>query len=101
MISIKNSRDAIQHLLSVSDSTHLIVDEEFKSYAESLELPIPSVTFEDIAKVEDGSEIFDLGNITQERRAMERELPAFYFHTSGSTGHPKIIAYVRTHLTLS
>lgn len=94
MISIKNSRDAVRHLLSVSNATHLIVDNDFASYAESLELDIPTVVFEDVSQLKAEDTTIYFGAISEEQRDAERNLPAFYLHTSGSTGHPKIIAEV-------
>jgi long-subunit acyl-CoA synthetase (AMP-forming) len=94
LISIKNSRDAVRHLVSVSNSTHFIVDQEFLSYAISLELEAGIVVFDDVSKFDDEDETFDLG-LSESQREKELELPALYFHTSGSTGHPKIIPLVR------
>jgi long-subunit acyl-CoA synthetase (AMP-forming) len=81
--------------MSVSNSTHFIVDKEFLSYAISLELESDIVVFDDVSKFRDEDETFDLGHLTKSQREKERDHPAVYFHTSGSTGHPKIIPLVR------
>lgn len=93
---MKNSREAIQYLVSITNSTHLIVDKEHLAYANSADLAIPIVPFEDFTKLPD-LEMDDglgFGSISAEQRAREIVLPAFYLHTSGSTGHPKIISHV-------
>jgi long-subunit acyl-CoA synthetase (AMP-forming) len=81
--------------MSVSNSTHFIVDQEFLSYAISLEPEADIVVFDDVSKFRDEDETFDLGSLSESQREKELELPAVYFHTSGSTGHPKIIPLVR------
>jgi acyl-coenzyme A synthetase/AMP-(fatty) acid ligase len=72
----------------------LIVDKDLESYAKSLELTVPTVGFEDVTQFTDEDGTFEFETLTDEEREHERELPAFYLHTSGSTGHPKIIAQV-------
>jgi long-subunit acyl-CoA synthetase (AMP-forming) len=100
LISIRNSRDAVRHLLSISNSSHLIVDKHFHGFAQSLELDIPTVDFYEISLSKEEEEIaLDFEEITQEQRTKEMELPAFYLHTSGSTGHPKIVGFVRCPIT--
>jgi acyl-coenzyme A synthetase/AMP-(fatty) acid ligase len=94
LISTKNSREGTQHLLSVSNSTHLIADSNFHSYAQSLELAIPIVPFLEIPEFTGECESVDYQKITEAEREIERKLPAFYLHTSGSTGHPKLIGQV-------
>jgi acyl-coenzyme A synthetase/AMP-(fatty) acid ligase len=74
----------------------VIVDKHFLSYATSLELPIPTVLFEDIPTFGSESDIeaFDFDELSDEERKAERNNPSFYLHTSGSTGHPKLIGQV-------
>lgn len=50
--------------------------------------------FEDISGYEDDNESFEL-QLTDEEKEFEKNLPAFSIHTSGSTGHPKIVGQVR------
>jgi len=69
----------------------VIVDRELESYTQSLELTTPIVVFEEISQFKGEDETFDFGAPSEEEIARERVLPAFYLHTSGSTGHPKII----------
>lgn len=92
MISPKNSREAVKHLLEVSNATHLIVSEEFLSYAMSLELSIPVVLFQE--QEEGEVDLTEYAQLTEEEREFESNLPSFYLHTSGSTGHPKLIGQV-------
>jgi hypothetical protein len=94
LISIKNSRDAIKHLLSQSGSTHLLVGQDFVDFAGTLELSCPIIRFKDIAFLDDTTFSFGTEAIAPDERDIEREFPAFLVHTSGSTGHPKIIAEV-------
>lgn len=79
----------------MSHSSHLVVDKEFEKYARSLDITIPIVTFEDISQLQDDDGTFEFDAISEEERERELDLPAFCLHTSGSTGHPKIITHVR------
>ena len=81
-------------MLSVSKSSYFIVDRDYQSFASSLELDIPTVVFEDISDFNDDEETYEMESVSESQRMKEMELPAFYLHTSGSTGHPKIIPIV-------
>jgi acyl-coenzyme A synthetase/AMP-(fatty) acid ligase len=96
LISIKNSREGTRHLLTESKSTHLIVDENFVNYSTSLELSIACVLFEDIPTSgnEGDIETFNIDELTEEERVVEINNPSYYLHTSGSTGHPKLVRQV-------
>lgn len=96
LISTKNSRDAVRHLLTVSQASYLIVDEYHHSYAQSLELPITIVLFGEIPQNKEQT-VEDFPNaemLSDEAREKEMDRPVLYLHTSGSTGHPKIISIV-------
>jgi long-subunit acyl-CoA synthetase (AMP-forming) len=106
MISAKNSREAVEHILTVSNSSHLLVDGTTKPFAESLNIDIPTVFMSAISpssyspkegeevEEEEEEELFTFDEATEEEREFEKNLAAFYMHTSGSTGHPKLVSQV-------
>ena len=79
----------------MSKATYFLVDKDFSSYSQSLDLTIPIVLFKDINNLGPSLPSPALETITQQQREKEMDLPAFYLHTSGSTGHPKIVGEVR------
>lgn len=98
MISNKNSREAIIHMLNVSTSTHLFTDASSNALADSLELDVPVILFGGSSQLGNESPVFLPEEATEAERKAEMNLPAFYLHTSGSTGHPKLIGQVNIKL---
>jgi acyl-coenzyme A synthetase/AMP-(fatty) acid ligase len=71
------------------------VDKDSLRAAESLEVDIPIVCFENVLEFKDDCCTFAFEDISEEEKSKEMELPAYCLHTSGSTGHPKLIPQVR------
>lgn len=93
LISPRNSREGVVHLINESHSTHLLVDKDSEAYARSLGCPIPVITFADMSCAEN-SVMTPLSTFTKEQLEVEMSYPAYYVHTSGTTGHPKLIGEV-------
>jgi acyl-coenzyme A synthetase/AMP-(fatty) acid ligase len=90
LISPKNSSDAVLHLLKVSNSSYILVDVDNERYIRSLNTGLPTVVFQPLSNTQTcGKVASPCGGL--EDRSKDLNLPAFYLHTSGSTGHPKTI----------
>ena len=85
LISPKNSPAAIEHLLRTSKATILLVD---SSGSRVFDKSIPGMSILSFVGLETSTDGFApaLIPLTREEVQLEMDLPAFYLHTSGSTG---------------
>lgn len=94
LISTKNSPSAIDHLIKTSRSEFLLIDSESRPLIQGCALNVPILQFLDLSSLPSRG-LPAPKNLSEEALQKEILLPAFYIHTSGSTGHPKIIPWVR------
>ncbi|KZS89164.1 acetyl-CoA synthetase-like protein [Sistotremastrum niveocremeum HHB9708] len=92
LVSTKNSPAAIDHLLATSASESLLIDQASRSLIQNCNFSIPILEFFDIACLPSHG-LPSPKAIASEVLEKEILLPAIYIHTSGSTGHPKIIPW--------
>ncbi|KZS90163.1 acetyl-CoA synthetase-like protein [Sistotremastrum niveocremeum HHB9708] len=92
MISQKNSPAAIDHLIEASKSECILIDQGSRFQIQSCLSTIPILEFRDVSSLQryglPASRV-----LSPEELALELETPAIYAHTSGSTGHPKIVPW--------
>ncbi|KAF8501962.1 hypothetical protein BU17DRAFT_58804 [Hysterangium stoloniferum] len=95
LISPKNSLNAIEHILGVSNASFLLIDDLGHTFKEKMNLPkISTLTFShpEIYRSPDVPTPA-LPQLSQKELEKEFDLPVFLLHTSGSTGHPKVITW--------
>jgi acyl-CoA synthetase (AMP-forming)/AMP-acid ligase II len=88
LISPKNSPAAIEHLLATSTSSLLLIEPSNLAFGREMEQALPGLTALTVATLDAPAEPAPspLTSPTPEQLKKEMELPAFYLHTSGSTG---------------
>ncbi|KZS89139.1 acetyl-CoA synthetase-like protein [Sistotremastrum niveocremeum HHB9708] len=92
LISSKNSPAAIDHLLATSQSEYLLIDQDSRPLIQGCAFNIPILNFFDLASLPPHG-LPSPKTISAEVLQKDILQPAFYIHTSGSTGHPKIIPW--------
>lgn len=101
MISSKNSKEAVLQMLKDSSASLLLIDARSKFFADSLDLSISVFSFIESYQLSKTLPGYVPDEPTPSERESEMKNPAFYLHTSGSTGHPKLIAQIHTALFLT
>ncbi|KAJ4488386.1 hypothetical protein J3R30DRAFT_928355 [Lentinula aciculospora] len=89
LVSTRNSDAAVEHLLRVSEATHIISDGIWFEKAQQLQ----SVTAIKIEDITPNGKVWSSAQLTPEQFAKALTEPALYLHTSGTTGHPKLIPF--------
>ena len=86
LISPKNSAAAIEHLLTVARATLLIVESSGLILGLALKKSISGISTLSFAGLDVHDSYPASVPLSPEQVALELDLPAFYLHTSGSTG---------------
>ncbi|KAJ3778588.1 hypothetical protein FB446DRAFT_713250 [Lentinula raphanica] len=89
LVSTRNSEAAVEHLLKVSEATHIISDGNWFEKAKKFQ-NVSAIKIEDIVPDE---QIWSCAQLTPELFSKALIEPALYLHTSGTTGHPKLIPF--------
>ncbi|KZT33340.1 acetyl-CoA synthetase-like protein [Sistotremastrum suecicum HHB10207 ss-3] len=89
-LSTKNSPSAIDHLLEESGSECLLTDRDSRSLVQGCSFAIPILEFYDLASLSSHG-LPPSKTITPELLEIEVHKTAYYLHTSGSTGQPKVV----------
>ncbi|OCH87211.1 acetyl-CoA synthetase-like protein [Obba rivulosa] len=95
LISPRNSAEGILHLIRMSQSLCLVADGTQDNVLAFLRTQLPSLSIIESENSQHTPSFDHVSpdwlNITHEERLAEAECVAYYLHTSGSTGHPKLI----------
>ncbi|KZS89154.1 acetyl-CoA synthetase-like protein [Sistotremastrum niveocremeum HHB9708] len=91
-ISIKNSPSAIDHLLHTSGAEYLLTDQDSRPLTVGCSFKIPVLEFRNLSTLPFHG-MPSPKSVTPEALDQAVRQTAFYFHTSGSTGHPKVIPW--------
>ncbi|KAJ3787876.1 hypothetical protein GGU10DRAFT_287503 [Lentinula aff. detonsa] len=89
LVSTRNSDAAVEHLLRVSEATHIISDGIWFEKAQKF----PSVTAIKIEDISPSKNVWSNAQLNPEQFSKALTEPALYLHTSGTTGHPKLIPF--------
>ncbi|KZS94473.1 hypothetical protein SISNIDRAFT_453395 [Sistotremastrum niveocremeum HHB9708] len=92
MISLKNSHSAIDALVETSKSECILIDQSSRVLLEGCTFTVPIIEFRDISTL-NANELPAQRALNPHELNEELNIPALFLHTSGSTGHPKIIPW--------
>ncbi|GAW00066.1 acetyl- synthetase-like protein [Lentinula edodes] len=89
LVSTRNSDAAVEHLLRISEATHILSDGIWFEKAQKLQ----NVTAIKIEDVPPSDNVWSSAQLSPEQFSKALTEPALYLHTSGTTGHPKLIPF--------
>ncbi|EMD36322.1 hypothetical protein CERSUDRAFT_74328 [Gelatoporia subvermispora B] len=101
LISPQNTTEMITALAQTSNSTAIIVDNDHIELASQIQQEIPSILvvhFEafNASRSVPPTNVNFLPALTERGYLAEKDTACYYMHTSGSTGHPKLIPEVHS-----
>ncbi|EMD36304.1 hypothetical protein CERSUDRAFT_95639 [Gelatoporia subvermispora B] len=101
LISSHNTAEMISVLVHDSNSTAIIVDSEHMELASQIKQQLPLIHvihFEQLSSLGSlaAEDFKPFVALTEEEYLSEKDTPCYYMHTSGSTGHPKLIPEIHS-----